>query len=166
MKPANCWKIAACISLTTVSAPMALAAPKTGDFCTNINRLIDHAGTNFADIVVNSRQANGRRGVTLTLDDAADCTISPLQNGSAYNCVWEYPLKAPDAYRKFSAIGQNLQTCIGDRATVLKDKGVNHPDFYDARRYQMERANVTVSIKDKSALNSTFVNVWVRPDTQ
>jgi hypothetical protein len=48
---------------------------------------------------------------------------------------------------------------------VSDDQNVNHPDFYDAQLFLLDRAKVAVSVKDKSAQESTFVFVSVVPMT-
>jgi hypothetical protein len=63
----------------------------------------------------------------------------------------------------FKALGQELESCIGDRAVLSDDQNVNHPDFYEARMFLLDQAKVSVSVKDKSALGSTFVFVSVEP---
>lgn len=39
---------------------------------------------------------------------------------------------------------------------------MNHPDSYAARRYELARAEVRLSVKDKAALGKTFVFIRVQ----
>ena len=66
-----------------------------------------------------------------------------------------------EANAAFEALNQSLQSCFGGSAEVAKDQGVNHPDFYEQRRYQLDQVVVTVSIKDKSTLQRTYVFIGV-----
>ena len=82
--------------------------------------------------------------------------------GSAYHCSWAFPHRAEQAYDTFDEFVREVKDCIGQKATLHSDQSVNHPDSYALRRFEMEQAEVTVSVKDKGALGSTFVFVRVQ----
>ena len=63
------------------------------------------------------------------------------------------PIKFPDL---------TVHKRIGQQATLHIDQSVNHPDYYALRRYETAQADVSVSVKDKSALGNTFVFIRVQ----
>jgi hypothetical protein len=99
---------------------------------------------------------------TLTLAGASYCLVTKRSNGSFYHCGWEFPYRAKPAYDTFDALVRGMNDCIGRHATLHSDRSVNHPDYYALRRYQTAQAEVSVSVKDKSALSRTFVFIRVQ----
>jgi len=84
-----------------------------------------------------------------------------LSGAKVYHCAWKFACRTVGAYSTFDAYKQLFQECFGDRAHLSRDKSVNHPDFYDLHQHQLDQVGVTLSIKDKSALQSTYVFVRV-----
>lgn len=155
------------IIVVTALIPMALfvesAAAKS--FCSDINLLIDAAPGNFSNMDVEPSEGSESRDVMPELEGSSDCAIRPLIRGKSYFCTWEFRHRDADAYATFEALGEDLQSCIGDRADVSDDQSVNHPDFYDSRMFLLDKVKVAVTVKDKSALGSTFVFVEPRGET-
>ena len=148
-----------------ISLPVALSIESAvaGSFCSRMNLLIDAAPGNFSELSDESGEGSGARDVALKLEGSADCAVRQLIKGKSYSCTWEFRHRDANAYAKFEELRQALQSCIGDRATPSDDQNVNHPDFYDSRIFLLDKAKVAVSVKDKSALGSTFVFVFVEP---
>jgi len=97
-----------------------------------------------------------------SLPDAGNCKpILTLGGGRTYHCSWKFSYRADAASRAFENYARTVESCIGDNAGIAKDQSVNHPDFYDLREYQFEQGQVSVSIKDKSGLQSTYVFIAV-----
>jgi hypothetical protein len=105
--------------------------------------------------------AAGDHDVTLTLAGASYCFVTKKPKRNLYHCGWEFPFRAKQAYDTFDEFDRDVNDCIGQHATVHNDQSVNHPDFYALRRYETEQADVSVSVKDKSALSRTFVFIRV-----
>ena len=128
-------------------------------FCNNMNTLVGEAKSGFA----NWQTSSSMDSTPLTLPDAQDCsTVRLLSGESAYHCSWEFPYRTAEAYDTFNAFDRSIKDCFGERAHLGSDQNVNHPDFYEARQYHVGHVNVTLSIKDKSALQSTLVFVRVQ----
>ncbi len=70
--------------------------------------------------------------------------------------------RAEEAYDTFDRLTQSVHECLGEQATVHNDQNVNHPDFYALIRYETEKASVNISVKDKSALERTFVFIRIQ----
>lgn len=132
------------------------------DLCTNIDYLIDQSRSQFADIADKPSGEAGDHDVTRALAGASYCRVTKTSRGSVYHCAWEFPHRAEPAYDAFDELVRSVNECIGQHATLHSDQSVNHPDYYASRRFEVEQADVTVSVKDKGALGRTFVFVRVQ----
>lgn len=132
------------------------------DLCTNIDYLIDQSRSQFAKIADKPNGDAGDHDVNLTLAGASYCFVTKKSKRNWYHCAWEFPYRAKHAYDTFEEFVREMNECIGQHATLHTDQSVNHPDYYSLRRYEMEQAAVSVSVKDKSALGSTFVFIRVQ----
>lgn len=72
-------------------------------------------------------------------------------------CSWDYPYRAAAAMDGFAALTAQVQNCLGPQVEMIRDAPVNHPDFYDLRRFETGDLRLSVSIKDKVALARTYV---------
>ena len=132
------------------------------DLCTDIDYLIDQAQSEFAKIVGEPNGDAGDYSVTRTLSGASYCFVTKKSKRNWYHCSWEFPYRAKDAFDTFDEFVREMSECIGQHATVHADQSVNHPDYYSLRRYEMEQAEVSVSVKDKVSLGRTFVFIRVQ----
>ena len=87
--------------------------------------------------------------------------MSPPDAPAQVVCSWQFPLGEPAAAATYDDVHTALTGCLGKAATVTRDQGVNHPDYYDAYLIQLPAHRLTLSIKDKSALGITFVTLRV-----
>ena len=102
-------------------------------------------------------------------DDAADPSTFAGQfaqgadcGHEALACRWTFDLGAPASRALFEDMRARIGACSKlDRAE--RDQGVNHPDFYDAWVFPLAATKVMVSIKDKSALEKTYVVLRLLP---
>lgn len=148
------------LTLCLASAMVAIPAGRTraAELCEDMNILVREARSNFSNWQVEGT-ATAR---PLTLSGAEDCTMSQSLSGAkVYHCAWKFAYRTVGAYGTFDAYNQLFQECFGDRAHLSRDQSVNHPDFYNLHQYQLDQVDVTLSIKDKSALQSTYVFVRV-----
>ncbi len=142
-----------------VQPQASLAADRP--YCVELQTIIAAGRTGFADLAGASAGADGRYPATLVPRQASTCSVSRPPGTASYHCVWEFPLQKPAAYARYNSIEKDTDACIGSQATPQDDQGVNHPDFYAARRFELEGTAVIVSVKDKSVLNRTLVKLWV-----
>ena len=148
-----------------VSVMVILAASsgaQAGEFCSNINTLMDQSQRHFADITGKADGDAGDHDANLALAGASYCRVTKPPKTSSYYCAWEFPYRATHAYNTFDAFIRDLDDCIGQHAASHDDQDVNHPDYYALRRYETAQSDVSVSIKDKSALDRTFVFIRVQ----
>lgn len=100
----------------------------------------------------NSQDA-GTISKLLGLATPKTCGEALQLDGVAVHCSWQFEFRERAAKTAFEHIADRLGTCF----PFEPDAGVNHPDTHNSRIYVTNGAKVVVSIKDKSALNSTFV---------
>ena len=151
------------VVITSIVLGWSVENANAASFCSDLNRLIDAAPGDFSDIIVQPSERAGGRDITLKLEGSADCLVRQMIRSKSYGCTWEFRLGDADAYTRFDQLGQALRSCIGDRGTLSNDQSVNHPDFYDSRMFLLDNVKVSVSVKDKSALERTFVFLFVEP---
>lgn len=148
------------LSFCLFAQPQAsLAADRP--YCADLQTIIGASRTGFVELAGATADADGRYPATLIPRDANACSVGQPPGTASYHCVWAFPLQKPAAYAKYKTMEQQTDACIGSQATPQDDQGVNHPDFYAARRFELQGAAVIVSVKDKSVLNRTLVNLWV-----
>jgi len=153
-------------TILPVTSMMTFLATACGaqaqDLCANIDYLIDQSRSKFAEVADNPNGDAGKHDATLTLAGASKCFVTKQSKRDWYQCVWEFPYRAERAYDTFDDFVGTMNECIGQHATPHSDQSVNHPDYYSSRRYDMERAEVSVSVKDKAALGNTLVFIRVQ----
>ena len=102
-------------------------------------------------------------GLPSSLSTQTKCSRSLSQTGAhAINCAWPFSYRSAEAQAAFGDILSELSKCLGTNASESQDLGVNHPDFYDLREFRFDRGEVGVSIKDKGALQQTYVFLRVQ----
>lgn len=82
----------------------------------------------------------------------------------ALACRWPFAYRAAEALTAFEDLNDAVAACAGEAA--LPQTGVNHPDSYDLRLYPLDGGVVAVSLKDKIALDESyiFLRIETRPD--
>lgn len=140
---------------------VSIPASEAQNLCANINYLIDQSKSKFSKIMGKSDGEMGSHDATFVLANASQCVVTTKSTKSWYRCSWKYPYRNKRAYDSFDDFVEGMNQCIGHIAKMHVDHSVNHPDYYASRRYEMEQAAVSVSIKDKSALGSTLVSIRV-----
>lgn len=94
-------------------------------------------------------------------------TVAQCQNalmlggGVQVHCGWTFDYRAIDAQTAFEQTIAAVTSCLGPSARVTPDQDVNHPDFYDLQTFTTEDNTISVSLKDKGALQQTLVFVRV-----
>lgn len=142
------------IALSIAPAKPASAA----ELCAGINTLLVRAHSNFSKMVVDPTGP----GMPQPLPGAEKCTMArTLSGANTYHCAWEFSYRNAAANALFERFSGELPDCLGGNVEMVKDQDVNHPDYYDQRQYHLDQVTVTVSIKDKSALQRTYVFLGV-----
>jgi hypothetical protein len=132
------------------------------DLCESIKQLIDQSHAGFLDIMDEPDTDAGDHDVNLILTDASYCRVTKTSKRSSYHCGWEFPHRAQTAYDAFDDFARRVDRCIGQHAAQHSDQSVNHPDTHALRRFETPSAEVSVSVKDKSALGRTFVFIRIQ----
>lgn len=94
--------------------------------------------------------------------DGATCQQSLTLSGAASHvCHLSFEYRAPEAQGSFDRWSRLLLACAGAHNATLIDQPVNHPDSYTLHQFDLPQAHVSVSLKDKGALQKTLVFVQV-----
>lgn len=96
---------------------------------------------------------------TMTLSDVAvTCGKgTAIGNRAFLHCAWPFEFREPDAKATFERTSKALETCPNTLRRPFKDQGVNHPDSYDLHIFDMPKAEISLSLKDKGGLQKTYV---------
>ena len=96
-------------------------------------------------------------GRAVASTDAMLCSSSQGQSGAtAQHCRWPFSFRAPDARAAFDAVSADVAACL-DSPAKTEEGEVNHPDTYDQRLFELPTGVISVALKDKGALQQTFV---------
>lgn len=102
---------------------------------------------------------------SLTLPETATAAICRtsivLGGGRQVHCGTSFAYRAPAASQAFAQTITAVTNCLGPDSRVIQDQDVNHPDFYDLKTFTSQNQTITVSLKDKGALQQTLVFVSV-----
>lgn len=135
-----------------LAMPIAVADPRySASICAETKGLVARALSNF-------------EGEALTpLSGAETCrTARALSGAQTYHCAWKFPYRSAAASRVFDSFSRALKDCFPQEAQGAADQAVNHPDSYDLRQYMVGEVDVSVSLKDKGALQQTYVFIGVQ----
>lgn len=146
------WLLASALLTPATAFPSNASA-----FCLAVDHLADLAHGNFVHGTVNQARVHEVASVLPGTNQPAKCRIVAKPDRKSHMCMWTFPYRDQAASSGFDALSNAVGMCIGEGAAGQQDQRVNHPDFYDARSYHRGNATVTVSIKDKAALEHTFV---------
>ena len=88
------------------------------------------------------------------------CQQSRLSGGSRQaTCHWAFPYRSEAARAGLQDVRRIVEACLGPDAALPGDTQVNHPDSYILLRYEGQGVQVALSLKDKGALQQTFLFV-------
>lgn len=121
------------------------ASPVFGaDTCNDIKALSEHV-----DPAVITLPTTGER---------ATCKQSLMLSGDRQiHCSWAFDYRAEAAKHAFDRLSKDVAACLGNDARMIEDQDVNHPDFYDLTSFETDEQTIAVSLKDKAALQQTYV---------
>lgn len=137
-----------------ILAATQVSAAYADDACADLDTLIQYARSD-RDFTMHTLQF-----ADLLESTPGECaTVRVLGAGVMHVCRWEYVYRSPDARGAFEKLNEKLKSCFGERTQEVHDQGVNHPDFYDLRQYQIGDVWLSVSMKDKGALRKSYVSL-------
>ena len=140
-----------CGVVATVAVGLSIGSAQASDLCATVTQLVSDARGNFPD-----RSSTGT--FSTALPDRHECALA-LQLGGlrTMTCQWPFELRDAQARETFEQLAQGIETCTGTIVLLDQDQQVNHPDTYDLRKFEKESIAIDVSLKDKGALQQTFV---------
>lgn len=89
---------------------------------------------------------------------APTCQTALQTSGETLVCYSEHPFRSGTASDLAAEIEAQIAACF-DAPARQPDTGVNHPDSYAARWFDVGEARIYLSVKDKGALEKTLVFV-------
>jgi hypothetical protein len=94
----------------------------------------------------------------------ASCSFSlDTQGAKSANCNWAFSYRSAEATGAFKDMLAELSACADMASGIETDQSVNHPDFYDLRLMRIAGGDVGLSIKDKAAIQQTYVFLRLTP---
>lgn len=121
------------------------ATPVFGaDICNELNDLSEHVEAAVFTLPTTGESRTCKQSLTLSGD-------------RQIHCSWSFDYRAEAAKHAFDRMIKEVAACLGNDARVTEDQDVNHPDFYDLTRFDTEGRTIAVSLKDKAALQQTYV---------
>lgn len=100
--------------------------------------------------------ALSEQGHDLPLADGQACRPSPEEV-----CRWSFAYRSAAAEDMFDRLAAHLSTCLGPPGGEAAP--VNHPDSYRLLQFEAKEAVISLSLKDKAALQRSFVFLRVDP---
>ena len=121
-------------------------------FCTDMTSLVAQARAKFANA-----------SAVKPLVGSDTCRfLRILSGGNTYHCTWKFPYRDAAADTAFDLFNQQIGVCFKGSLGALVDDGVNHPDSYRQHQHLLDGAVASVSIKDKGALQETYVFIAIQ----
>lgn len=148
-------------AIVLVVAVLAFTLRDASVFCGDIEELVAESATGFEDVrgELLSR-STGEWSTSFAIEGSTDCKIFVDPERASHVCDWEYASEE-EAASDHTRLVQQVPECLGLDATVQSDASVNHPDFWASSYFATETGEVSVSLKNKSALGKVFVSVQV-----
>ncbi len=157
-RPNSGWTLRHCLKLTTLAC-IGISSLAHANTCITFEDAIQQASTNFETPPVTPFTIYG---IMPNL-----CDVATTSDGiKIYHCRWDYGYRTSDAAELLRTINIDIQRCLGIQSRKIED-GVNHPDTYEQRLYRLGDINISLSLKDKAALNQSFVSLQIsgaKPD--
>jgi len=111
----------------------------------------------FCDDIV---QLQSQATITMptTPSRQASCTAGQGLGGTAFvHCAIDFDFRAPAALEALEVITDALVSCPQTSREDFTDQKVNHPDSYTLRKFTQGAHEISLSLKDKGALQKTYV---------
>lgn len=141
-------------SLIVVMTCTSMAGADDAKLCVGLKHLTEQAYANFVDM---NEDKNGSGLRDLPLDPPKCQIIRSLGGANQFHCAWAFQFREIAAKNAYNLLNQHVAECFGNNKAGLLDKQVNHPDTYQQRQHEIGPVKLSISIKDKGALQETYV---------
>lgn len=142
-----------CTSITLIFVSASIA--QAGSFCTKLEEIAKYPSAHTQTITPSVLFPESFSKPAIAASEAA-CKISATSQ-YMLTCTWQFSYRAAEATSTFDTLRGLAQSCADDPAGFTKDQNVNHPDYYEAYYFGFNENTLSVSIKDKGALQKTYV---------
>lgn len=145
------------VCYVALTAPFVLSLSANAEvFCDELQALTPVANVNF-------KGAKGNVQTPDTLTSADKCSmVQGLSGANAFHCSWKFGFRESAATEAFDRMNQKITACFPNSEQAVTDEGVNHPDSYQQFEYTSDKLRLSLSIKDKGALQETYVFLSVQ----
>jgi hypothetical protein len=126
-------------------------------------------GRDFCKTLTSAMAPDANKQISLKPPTAPAVECKPVltQAGvTAQHCAWGFEYRSNESAEFFETLFWAVSQCIGVGTKAEQDQSVSHPDFYDLRVFSTQEGEVGVSIKDKGALQQTYVFLRVQAAKQ
>ena len=89
--------------------------------------------------------------------------VKTADGAQEIHCRWPFPYRDVAAMSWFEGLTAGVTACLEDAMPKPREPGVNHPDIYLLREFADPETTLYISLKDKAALDSTFVFLRLAP---
>ncbi len=152
--------ISAALVMLLASSTLPVNRATASELCAHVTHLAELAGRDFAG-EPEAKRIEAIAGILPGSHGPADCRLVTNPKGKSHMCMWAFAYRDDNAIAGFDHLIAALKSCFDGQDPVRDDGTVNHPDSYDARRFTVDGIRFSVSVKDKAALEKTFVFLWV-----
>lgn len=137
-------------SAVVLSVGLDLGPVHAGGVCSYLNTFVLPVSQKHHEML-SSYDAFGGAG-------QAKCSASrTLGGGSTRHCYWVFDYRSDAATATFENAIKAVTQCLETQEVSPIGPEVNHPDSHAVRTYDIEGGTLTVSLKDKGALQQTLV---------
>ena len=147
------WRLVKVGSLTAYLLCVGLGQTNSAEItCGDLQNLTSLALNNFKYSKSNSTE--------LPRLGADECSVALGEGGiRMYFCSWGFEYRSGEARSFFGELERKLIACLKPSSPARDDQQVNHPDSFIHDTYTVSGIDLSVSVKDKSPLQKTFVFV-------
>ncbi len=117
--------------------------------CAPLNALVERAASATDDPQAISAMSDRLK--------AEQCGTALSETASReIHCRWSFDYRSDESIEMQDRMASDIRDCLG-ASTISPEQGVNHPDTYDQQLYRAGDMALSVSLKDKAAMQRSFV---------
>ena len=149
--PSGTWRLVKVCFLTVNLLSAGLGQSSSAEItCGDLQKLTSLAQDNF-EYSTRSSAEPPRLG-------ADECSIALGEaRTQIYFCSWRFDYRSGEARQFFGELERRLIACLKPSSPARDDQPVNHPDSFIQQTYAVNGVDLSMSVKDKSPLQKTFV---------
>ncbi|WP_162798547.1 hypothetical protein [Sulfitobacter sp. SK012] len=144
-------------------------APPARNFAMIVAASLVFSGQARADGFCNDLHIFAKQAVSIDHDVLVPPSLMPnsapptcgtsrgLSGNSSVHCYWAFDYRSKAARMSFERLHADVSNCAGPSAAPDHEASVNHPDSYQLHQFELDQDKISISLKDKGALQKTLV---------